>query len=290
MSTDQFPPENSCDSHLHVVGPSTAYPFATPRAFTPPDAVLADLVAMHRRLGIERAVLIQTSVFGYDNRCMLDALAQLGSNARGVAIVPDHIKLHELDFMHGLGVRAIRINITEDKRPVVAVAESIAHTVKLCERNGWHIQIFLRANALAALAPTLGMLPIDCVIDHFGMIPPSTVPHPAEDALVAMMERGRTWVKISGAYRVGDDSNNDFHDPGIGAMARRLYRANPERVVWGTDWPHTPVHGAVATGDHESPYRDIDPANLLEELRLWFNDSDAMRQILVRNPAKLYGF
>ena len=144
MSTDKFPPENSCDSHLHVVGPRTAYPFATQRAFTPPDAVLADLVAMHRRLGIERAVLIQTSVFGYDNRCMLDALAQLGSNARGVAIVPDHIKLDKLDFMHGLGVRAIRINITEDRRPVVAMAESIAHTVKLCERNGWHLQEGLR--------------------------------------------------------------------------------------------------------------------------------------------------
>lgn len=290
MGTERFPPLNSCDSHLHVVGPKALYPLTEKRAFTPPDAVLPDLISMHRRLGIDRAVLIQTSVFGYDNKCMLDALATLGSRARGVVIVPDDIKAHELDFMHSLGVRGIRINITEDKRSQEEMAKKIAGTVKLCERNGWHLQVFLRAETLVWLTPTLKSLPIDCVIDHFGLIPPSKVPHPAEEALIELIGRGKTWVKISGAYRVGDDSNNDFKDPGIGALARRFYQTNPQRVVWGTDWPHTPIHGAVALDDHESPYRGIDPADLLKELRMWFDNPDAMEQILVRNPASLYGF
>lgn len=290
MMTKNFPPENSCDSHLHVVGPQVNYPFAAKRAFTPPDAPLPELIAMHKRLGIDRLVLIQTSVFGYDNRCMLDGLSQLGKRARGVVIVPDNISTTELDDMHRLGVRGIRINITEEPHSVPEIELKIASTVRLCQRNGWHLQIFLRADRLTALASTLAKLPIDCVIDHFGLIPPHDVSHPAENALVELLEAGRTWVKISGAYRLGDDTNNDFNDPKIGAMARRFYRANPERVVWGTDWPHTPVHGAVAVDDQESPYRDIDPATLLEELRLWFNDTEAMEQILVRNPAKLYEF
>ena len=207
-----------------------------------------------------------------------------------MVIVPDNISTTELDNMHQLGVRGIRINITEEPHSVAEVTLKIASTVKLCQRNGWHLQIFLRADRLTALASTLAKLPIDCVIDHFGLIPPQDVPHAAENALVELLEAGRTWVKISGAYRVGDDTNNDFKNPKIGAMARRFYRANPERVVWGTDWPHTPVHGAVAVNDQESPYRDIDPASLLEELRLWFNDTSAMEQILVHNPAKLYAF
>ena len=290
MISKKFPPANSCDSHLHVVGPQVNYPLTAKRAFTPPDAPLPELIAMHKRLGIERLVLIQTSVFGYDNRCMLDGLSQLGKRARGVVIVPDNISTTELDNMHQLGVRGIRINITEEPHSVAEVTLKIASTVKLCQRNGWHLQIFLRADRLTALASTLAKLPIDCVIDHFGLIPPQDVPHAAENALVELLEAGRTWVKISGAYRVGDDTNNDFKNPKIGAMARRFYRANPERVVWGTDWPHTPVHGAVAVNDQESPYRDIDPASLLEELRLWFNDTSAMEQILVHNPAKLYAF
>ena len=290
MTTDKFPPVNSCDSHLHVVGPQANYPLVAKRAFTPPDAPLAELIAMHKRLGIDRLVLIQTSVFGYDNRCMLDGLAELGKRARGVVIVPDDTSVSDLDDMHRLGVRGIRINITEEPHSIAEIALKIASTVRLCQRNDWHLQVFLRADRLTALASTLARLPIDCVIDHFGLIPPQDVPHPAENALVELLEAGRTWVKISGAYRIGDDTNNEFSDPKIGAMARRFYRANPERVVWGTDWPHTPVHGAVAVGDQQSPYRDIDPADLLKELRLWFNDTHAMERILVRNPAKLYAF
>jgi predicted TIM-barrel fold metal-dependent hydrolase len=290
MTTDQFPPAKSCDTHLHVVGPQATYPLVSKRAFTPPDAPLAELIDMHQRLGIERLVLIQTSVFGYDNRCMLDSLAKLSERARGVVMVPDTISTHELDDMHQLGVRGIRINITEEPHGLADVVVKIASTVKLCQRNDWHLQIFVRADKLTAIVPTLANLPIDCVIDHFGLIPPQDVPHAAENALVELLEAGRTWVKISGAYRVGNDANNDFYDPKIGAMARRFYRANPERVVWGTDWPHTPVHGAVAVSNQESPYRDIDPANLLEELRLWFNNTYAMEQILVHNPAKLYAF
>lgn len=291
MVANKFPPANSCDSHLHVIGPKSIYPLAAKRAFTPADAPLADLIAMHKRLGIDRCVLIQTSVFGYDNSCMLNGLSELGQRARGVAVLPGDTDTQTLDDMHRLGVRGIRVNVaTYGARPVSEIAAQIAAAVKLCERNGWHVQLFLRADALAALAPTIAALPVDCVIDHFGLIPPQAQSHSAEAALTGLLQGGRTWVKVSGAYRLGDDSNNDVDDPGIGALARRLYQANPDRIVWGTDWPHTPVHGAAAVSDHEEPFRAIDPGNLLEELRLWFNDARATEQILVRNPAKLYGF
>lgn len=291
IATHKFPPANSCDCHLHVIGPKSVYPLAAKRAFTPRDAPLAELISMHARLGIDRLVLIQTSVFGHDNSCMLNGLSQLGSRARGVAVVADNVSNHDLDAMHQLGVRGIRVNIaTYGSLPAAEIASKMAKAARSCERNGWHMQLFLRADALEALAPSIAALPVDCVIDHFGLIAPQAAPHPAETALAKLLEAGRIWVKISGAYRLGDDSSNDVKHPGIGALARRLYRANPERIVWGTDWPHTPVHGAAADGDQEQPYRDIDPAELLEELRLWFNDPRAMEQILVRNPEKLYAF
>lgn len=290
MSADKFPPEGSCDCHLHVVGPKAVYPLAAKRAFTPRDATLTQLNAMHARLGIDKLVLIQTSVFGHDNRCMLDGLSRLGARARGIAVMADDTQGHELDRMHRLGVRGLRVNIaTYGSRSPEEVAGRLKAAARLCERNGWHVQLFIGADALAALAPVIEALPVDCVIDHFGLLHPRLADHPARPALGAMLEAGRTWVKISGAYRLGEGRGNDVKDPAIGELAGLLYRANPERIVWGTDWPHTPVHGAAAVGDQEQPYRDIDPADLLDELRTWFDgDMRSLEQILVRNPSVLY--
>lgn len=289
-AADRFPPDGACDCHLHVVGPKAVYPLASRRAFTPQDATLAQLNAMHARLGIDRLVLIQTSVFGHDNRCMLDGLSRLGARARGIAVVADDIQGHELDRMHRLGVRGLRVNIaTYGSRSPEEIAGRLNTAARLCERNGWHVQLFVGADALAALSPVIEALPIDCVIDHFGLLDPGLTGHPARAALRALLEAGRTWVKISGAYRLGEGSGSDVTNPAIGELARLLYRANPERIVWGTDWPHTPVHGAVAAGEQEQPYRDIDPADLLGALRVWFDgDMQCLERVLVRNPSMLY--
>lgn len=290
MAADSFPPRGSCDCHLHVIGPKAVYPLAAQRAFTPRDATLAQLNAMHARLGIDRLVLIQTSVFGHDNRCMLDGLSRLAARARGIAVVADDTPGHELDRMHRLGVRGLRVNIaTYGSRSPEEITRRLKAAARLCERNGWHVQLFVGADALAELAPAIEALPVDCVIDHFGLLHPRLRDHPARPILGAMLEAGHTWVKVSGAYRLGEGAGNDVKDPAIGELARLLYRANPERIVWGTDWPHTPVHGAVAAGDQEQPYRDIDPADLLDGLRIWFDgDTRALERILVHNPSSLY--
>jgi len=285
-----FPPAGACDCHLHVIGPKALYPLAARRAFTPRDATLEEMNAMHARLGIGRLVLVQTSVFGHDNRCMLDGLARLGGRARGVAVLADDTADGELDRLHRLGVRGLRVNVaTYGSSPSRETAQRLQAAARLCARKGWHVQLFVGADALVALAPAISALPVDCVIDHFGLIPPEIPDHPARDALEALLGTGRVWVKISGAYRLGSGTGADVRDPAIGKLANRLYRINPERIVWGTDWPHTPVHGAVAQGDEEQPYRDIDPAALLEGLRVWFGgDMQALRHILVDNPSALY--
>ena len=292
MSAQIFtPPPGACDCHLHVVGPKAQYPLADYRAFTPMDAPLDKLLAMHRQIGIERMVLIQTSVFGYDNSCMLDALDVLGPRARGIAIVPGDIDSQTLDEMHRLGVRGLRVNIaTYGSRPAEEIAEQFRVAARLCARNNWHVQLFIPADAIAAIEPVLDALPVPVSIDHFGLIPPQDDTHPAESVLRRLLEKGKVWVKVSGAYRLGDGGDNDFCDPRIGALAQRLYQTNPARIVWGTDWPHTPPHGDIAEGDEEAPYRDIEPASLLNALNAWFDDPKAMQRILVDNPMELYDF
>ena len=231
MTADKFPPVNSCDSHLHVVGPQANYPLVTKRAFTPPDAPLAELIAMHKRLGIDRLVLIQTSVFGYDNRCMLDGLAELGKRARGVVIVPDNTSANALDDMHRLGVRGIRINITEEPHSIAEIALKIASTVKLCQRNDWHLQIFLRADRLTALASTLAKLPIDCVIDHFGLIPPQDVPHPASRRRTCSLASLRLYIGL--ASGLAPDWIRAMHGTHVRLQARAACGASPCKPLFG---------------------------------------------------------
>ncbi len=292
MSAEIFtPPPGACDCHLHVVGPKARYRLADHRAFTPMDAPLDTLLAMHQRIGIERMVLIQTSVFGYDNTCMLDALKVLGPRARGIAIVPENTDPETLDEMHRLGVRGLRVNnATYGLRPVEEITEQLQVAAGLCAPNNWHVQLFTPANAIAPFEAVLDALPASVSIDHFGLIPPQDDTHEAENVLHRLLEKGQVWVKISGAYRLNDGADNDFSDPRIGALARRLYQTNPARIVWGTDWPHTPPHGDAAEGDEEVPYRDIEPASLINALNAWFDDPKAMQRILVDNPMELYEF
>jgi len=143
--------------------------------------------------------------------------------------------------MHQLGVRGIRINIaTYGSCSVEEFAARINIASRLCSRNGWHVLLFTVADAIPALVPILEKLPVPVVIDHFGLIPPQINTHPTEKVLHRLLEKGNLWLKVSGAYRLGDDSNNEFSDSRIGSLARRFYQTNPERIIWGTDWPHTP--------------------------------------------------
>lgn len=281
-------PPGATDCHLHVIGPKARFPLAPDRAYTPVDAPLEDLVAAQDRLGLDRLVLVQTSIFGTDNACMLDALERLGpERARAVAVPAADLPGSELDRWHALGVRGVRLNLTSNGVPgPEAIREAIAATVPQCARNGWHIQFFLPGHVYPGIEADLAALPVPAVLDHFAMIPVEAPPEGAEDAVKRMLGGGNVWVKVSGSYRIA----TDIADPRIGALAQRLAEANADRLVWGSDWPHTPAHGGKIT-DHsvELPYREMDTEALLRSVQAWF-EGPLARSVLVDNPARLYGF
>jgi predicted TIM-barrel fold metal-dependent hydrolase len=284
--TDRFPPPHAADCHVHVIGPKARFPLAGKRTYTPMDAPTADLSAMLARLGLDRVVLVQPSFYGIDNSCMLDGMAVL-PNARGVAVLGSDVSGAALDDLHRRGVRGLRVNIaTAGATSPAAVHDGILAASRLCARNGWHVQVFVPSSAIAPLAPILRALPVDTVIDHFGLIAPGGDDE-ALAVLAGLLESGKVWVKISAAYRIAADPA----DPRIDPLARRLAAANPERIVWGSDWPHTPRHDLRKPDDAEElPFQDIDTKALLDLVPRWLGDAALVERVLVTNPERLYGF
>jgi len=288
MDELRFPPPGACDCHVHVIGPKRRFPLVRERTYTPKDAPTDELRAMLARLELERVVLAQPSVYGTDNACMLDAIADLGSGARGVAVLAADTPGSAVDDLHRQGVRGLRVNVASaGPSSLDAVKDRLAAAAALCARNGWHVQAFIPPAAIAPLAETFEQLPVPVVVDHFGLISPAAGRSAEEAALVRVLQSGRVWVKLSGAYRIAQDPA----DPAITPLARRLAAANPERILWGSDWPHTPPHGgADVADDEEQPYRDLDTRGLLELVRTWFDDARLQNLLLAENPARLYGF
>jgi predicted TIM-barrel fold metal-dependent hydrolase len=280
-----FPPPNACDCHVHVIGPKRRFPLPAKRRYTPMDASVGQLAVMLKRLGMARVVIVQPSFYGFDNSCTLDGIAQL-PNARGIAVLPADTPEKELDRLHDHGIRGLRVNIASSgDAPFETIKAEVETAAKLCEPHGWHVQLFVNSSAIEPLAPLLRALPVDSVFDHFGLIAPGSA-NGALRALQGLLESGRTWVKISGAYRISDDPNDARIDP----LARALCQVNPEHIVWGSDWPHTPRHDMLKPGDEETPFQDIDPRALLDLLPRWLDDDALLERVLVSNPAKLYGF
>lgn len=285
--TAPFPPARACDSHVHVIGPKSQFPLAADRSYTPMDASPDELKAMLARLRLDRVVLVQPSFYRIDNSCMLAAMAQI-ENCRGVAVLPPKVSDAELDALDEKGIRGLRVNIaTAGAISPDAVRERLFAAARLCERHGWHVQMFIESETLERIAPTLMELPVHSAIDHFGLISPGTIGGPLS-ALTRLLESGNVWVKISGAYRTAQDP----YDPRLGALARALVDANPDRVVWGSDWPHTPQHGANRRDPmKELPFQDQDTLGLLNLVPQWLNGNDKLvHKVLVSNPARLYGF
>lgn len=272
-------PRGACDCHAHVFGPIQRYPYYPRRIYTPPDAPPAAYWQMLGALGVERAVLVQPSVYGTDNRAMLDAMAGETRRMRGVAVVEDSITDAELARMHELGVRGIRFNIVDVKpeekgRLPIATVRRMAERVKPL---GWHVQFLMHVDEFPDLDRTFAGFPVDIVIDHFGyMSTAKGVEHPGFRALLRLMGAGRCWVKFTGAYRI---SREEMPYRDVVPYAHALVAAAPERIVWGTDWPH-PKHEKAMPNDGE----------FCDRLLEWIPDESARRLALVQNPVRLYGF
>ena len=267
-------PENACDCHAHVLGPPEIYPYVAQRSYTPPTATLDAYKSLHRVLNIERAVIVQPSVHGTDNQITLDTIAGYGPNARGVAVVDATVDDSELVRLNDCGVRGLRLNVLFGGGIGMHALEPLAEKIA---GMGWHIQLLLNARDLVELAPRLRRLPVPVVVDHMGhMNVASGIDHPGFQTLIDLVRDGICWVKLSGNYRISADGP-PYKD--AIPFARALIEAGPERMVWGTDWPHPALNDFMPND-----------GDLLDALDDFAPEPDLKLAILVDNPAKLYDF
>jgi predicted TIM-barrel fold metal-dependent hydrolase len=282
-------PHGACDCHVHVFPDSDLYAYASDRSYTPPAATLKQLLAMHKKLGIQRLVIVSPSVYGADNSVTLDVLRKLPMQARGVAVIDDSVSDAQLDQMAQAGVRGVRINMEvkgqADPAPFLAKLEATAERIA---RLGWHIQANIRLSVIDALADRLAALPVMLVVDHFGH------PHadlgleqPGMSALLALLESGRSYVKLSAVYQ--GSSRADYSD--MTPFAKACINANVHRVLWGSNWPHPDLrHTADRAPSEITPYRVVDNEAIFSLIPRWTSDPNVVGALLVDNPARLYGF
>jgi predicted TIM-barrel fold metal-dependent hydrolase len=284
-------PSNSVDCHTHIFGPSSLFPWDSARSYTPGDASIEQLNALHKHLGIERVVIVHPSPYGSDNACTLNALKVMGlDRARGVAVIDALTSVEELRAMHALGVRGVRINLqTYGLEDPKQAEQLLRHTQAQVAQLGWHIQIFTKLPVLLSLIGFIKEMSVPLVIDHFCLVDPHLGLE--QDGLADLLEllaSGKVWIKLSAAYRIS--SNPDHAD--VKALAKCLITANPKRVVWGSDWPH-PGGGAPRTHrdiQQIEPFQPIDDGQALNRLMQWTSSEQELHQILVTNPSELYGF
>jgi 2-pyrone-4,6-dicarboxylate lactonase len=266
-------PPGATDAHCHVFGPAAKFPYAPGRRYTPADAPKEMLRALHDHLGVSRAVIVQASCHGSDNAAMLDCIASDPARYRGVAIVDDSFTDAAYDKLHAGGVRGVRFNFVQHLggAPDMAVFHRVIDRIK--ERS-WHVVLHLDAPDIVPLTPMIRQLPLPFVIDHMGRVPAAAgVEQPSLRALIELSRLENCWIKLCGAERIS-------MPPYAAAVpiARALVQAAPERVLWGTDFPHP-------NATHEA-----DEADLTDLVPRYAEEALAQKRLLVDNPGKLYGF
>lgn len=286
-SADAGLPRGGCDAHVHVFGDPAVYPLSTQRRYTPGTAAREDLERHLETLGLDRVVVVQPSPYGTDNRCLVDVLRALGVRARGVAVLASDVTQAELLDLHDAGVRGLRVNLysfarTDPSEAAVLLRESAATAAAL----GWHVQLFAELGTIAALEHEIRDLPGDLVVDHFGCVPAlAETDDPAMRTLLALVAEAGVFVKLSGTDRL----TTHVESEGVEHLARALIDAGPTRMLWGSDWPHTPKGNDPSEAEVDA-FREVDDTAALRRLRRWAGDDEHLRAILVDNPARLYGF
>ena len=267
-------PAGACDTHAHVISPSPDYPMAASRSYTPPPAPEEAYLAQLAATGCDRGVLVQISVYGTNNRYLLEVLSRHPDQLRGVAVATPEITDRELEAMHANGIRGLRINVSFPGAGLSFDAMEVL--AKRIAPLGWHMQFLTDGRDLPELLPRMRKLPCPGVIDHMGHMPAAQgTAHPAFLAMRELVVAHGWWVKLSGAYRLSDDDDG-FKD--VTPIAQALIEAAPDRMVWGSDWPH------VAMG------RMPDTGKLRNLLQDWAPEAEVRNRILVQNPARLYDF
>lgn len=281
-------PAGSSDCHAHIFGDPRRFPFWSSRAYTPEPASVEEMRVLHRALHTDRVVVVHPSVYGTDNSCTLDAVKQLGSSARAIAVIDDKTPEAALDEMDRAGVRGIRINLETSGQgdPAVARQRFEAGVERIKDRKHWHIQVYARLSVIEGAVDLINAAPMPVVFDHFGGAKAALgVAQPGFETLLKLLRSGKAYVKISGAYR-SSTLAPDY--PDVVPLAKALIAENPQRVLWGTDWPHpSQVPGQRM---EVSPLLQIDDGRLFNQLAVWAPEAALRTTILVDNPTKLYGF
>jgi predicted TIM-barrel fold metal-dependent hydrolase len=275
---------------VHVFCDPKQYPFFSGRTYTPETASADELRQLLAALRLERVVIVQPSVYGTDNSCTLDGMRQLGDRARGVAVIDDKTSEAELDAMGKAGIRGIRLNLaTSGITDPGAARQRFEAGVARVRNRGWHIQINTQPSIIEALSELLMASPVPLVIDHFGGATAARgIQQPGFGALVNLVKAGKAYVKISGSAD-SVSTRDDLSD--VVPFARALVAANPQRILWGTNWPHpgsSPTPGRKPTD--LALHMRTDDGRVLNQLPVWVPDAATRRLILVDNPARLYGF
>ncbi len=272
-------PKLACDTHAHILDPVAKFAYSPTRVYTPPDCLLSDYQKMLATLGVERAVLVQPSVYGSDNSAMLEAMRAAGNKFRGVAVVDDNITDSELAQLNAAGVRGVRVNIVDvkDRKPGTLPMAELTALAKRIAPMKWHMEFLMHCDEFPDMDRTFADFPVDFVLGHLGYMKcDKGLNDPGFQALLRLMKAGKAWVKFTGPYRI---STQAMPHADTNVLAHALIATNAQRVLWGTDWPHVMVKSAMPN--------DGDLCDLLSS---WIPNAATREQVLVRNPAKLYGF
>jgi len=269
-------PAKSCDTHTHIFGPASRYPFAPNRPYNPPEAPLEAFRALHEKIGVERCVIVNATVHGTDNRVVTDAIAQSGGAYKGIANVSDEMSDEELEALDTGGIRGCRFAFLK-RLGGVGDMNKFKRIVHRVAELGWHVDVYFEPGTIGEFASTLSALPAPYVIDHMGtVLAAKGLDDPSFKALLDLqLKDEKCWVKITGLERASA-AGKPFHDATV--FAKRLIENAPDRVLWGTDWPHPNVK--IMPNDGE----------IVDLIPLYARDPAIRHKLLVENPARLFSF
>lgn len=287
MSAMAAAPRGACDTHTHVFGEASRFPMSPARGYTPPSASAAEMLALHRKLGVSRVVIVTPSIYGSDNAATLYGMAQYGKGARGVAVIDAQTSSAALQEMAGKGVRGVRVNLGGPGSAVAGAAERLTETFDRVSGLGWHVQLYAGLNVVAAVENLILRAPVPVVIDHVaGAVPAQGIGQAGFASLLRVVQAGKAYVKVTHRF-LPSGTGPEYRD--AAAMLKALLAANAERVLWGTDWPHPDsarVPGRKPTD--LAPLEQVDDVAWLQRMESWLGA--ARQRVLVDNPARLYGY
>jgi predicted TIM-barrel fold metal-dependent hydrolase len=278
-----------CDCHIHIVGPIERYPQIPTRTYQAAEASLAALKAHGAACAVRRFVVVQPSFYGSDNTLLLDSLDALAGDGRGIAVIDPTTPEASLADFAKRGVRGLRLNLhsTAAGREQRQISSLFTPLAEIAAGMGWHVEVIAGIDVLLGAADLLAHSRVPVVIDHYGLYGPATPQSERGRALLDFFRLPNVWIKLSAPYRVSYHPLCTRPDP---AWLTAIVAAAPNRCVWGSDWPHSPLHPPQGRADLQLPYRSLSYATLVDNFLTALGHDAAAQAIMIDNPARLYGF